>query len=168
MGLTPKFSASQVRSKLESDYQRIHKAIIFTLSYLGEQCVNEAKSSGQYNDRTGNLRSSIGYIIVDNGKVIDDSFSGSFKSSNVTTSRLRSKSAKVRSVQNGTETGRSIAYQLAVRMKGIALIVVAGMNYALYVESKGLNVLTTAEMLCKRELKPMMKQLEQKIAKRFK
>lgn len=39
--------------------------------------------------------------------------------------------------------------------KGIVLIVVAGMNYARYVEKMGLNVLDSSEMLAKK-LVPIM------------
>lgn len=43
--------------------------------------------------------------------------------------------------------------------KGIVLIVVAGMNYARYVEKMGLNVLDSSEMLAKKLVPRMLKDL---------
>lgn len=44
------------------------------LSYLGELCVIEARNRPQeisWYDRSGNLRSSIGYAIIHNGKILE-------------------------------------------------------------------------------------------------
>ena len=43
--------------------------------------------------------------------------------------------------------------------KGVALVVVAGMNYAAYVEARGKNVLSSAEHLAERELPRMLEKL---------
>ena len=42
---------------------------------------------------------------------------------------------------------------------GICLIVVAGMNYAVYVEGRGKNVLTSAKLLADRLVPQMLEQL---------
>ena len=49
------------------------------MMYLGEKFVNKARLEGNYKDRTGNLRSSIGYIILLNGKIVNQNFSGKTK-----------------------------------------------------------------------------------------
>jgi hypothetical protein len=47
--------------------------------------------------------------------------------------------------------------------KGYVLIVVAGMNYATYVEAKGYNVLSTAEHLAQVEFPRMIAELKSDI-----
>ena len=49
--------------------------------------------------------------------------------------------------------------------KGYALIVVAGMHYAQYVESLNYDVLDSAERLAERILPSLLQQLKSKVAK---
>ena len=72
-------------------------------------------------------------------------------------------------VKNGTQgpvEGKNLARKLAGSYKtGFALIVVAGMHYAAYVEAmENKVVLTSAELLAKRELPEMMRRLRTQIA----
>lgn len=72
-------------------------------------------------------------------------------------------------VKNGTQgpvEGKALAKKLASNYKtGFALIVVAGMHYAAYVEAMDNKVvLTSAELLARRELPGMMRQLKTQIA----
>lgn len=122
------------------------------LGFLGEKCIIEARNRSQeesWYDQTGNLRSSIGYVIVMDGKI-------------VTTSDFK----QVKNGSSGTLEGKSLAKKLASNYKtGYALIVVAGMHYAAYVEAMDNKVvLTSAELLAKRELPGMMRQLREQIA----
>ena len=39
--------------------------------YVGEQVLNAARSTDSYKDRTGNLRSSVGYVLVVDGQVYE-------------------------------------------------------------------------------------------------
>ena len=65
---------------------------------------------------------------------------------------------------NGTNQGRSLAIKVGSQFgKGICLVVVAGMNYALAVESRGRDVLTSTEVFAKQELPKMLAQLKQNI-----
>ena len=85
-----------------------------------------------YTDQTGNLRSSIGYVVVKDGIIVENG-----------------KSQKYLEGTLGEGEGVKFARQLAADAprKGIVLIVSAGMNYAAYVEARGYNVLTSAELL---------------------
>lgn len=131
---------ADVRAQFAKATQALRQGIILTLSYLGELCVNHARSVRTYQDQTGNLRASIGYVIVHNGEVVKSNFTGS--------------------TAQGKQAGLSIASSLIGDIgQGWGLIVVAGMNYALAVESRGLDVLTTAEQLAVTELPGMLKQL---------
>ncbi len=134
---------SEVEAYLDEQIERIEQLIIYNLSYVGEQCLTEARSTNSYKDQTGNLRSSIGYIIVKDGRVI-----------------RQSDFAVVRTGSQGKSEGEQFARSLANKFSdGIVLIVVAGMNYASYVSAKGYNVLDSAELLADRLVPSILKQL---------
>ena len=97
---------------------------------IGERCITEARDNGSYTDRTGNLRNSVGYVVLLNG--IEQS------QSNIN---------KLNRKQFDTIKGKYT--------KGLVLIVVAGMNYAAYVEAKGYNVLSSAELMAENILKQL-------------
>ena len=149
--MTPRFSKSDIEREMAIRMQRIEVAIINRLKQLGEKCVNEARSSDEYKDQTGNLRSSIGYVILKDGAIIKRDFELSEQGSDRT---------------SGFDNGNSFADSLSHNYPtGYALIVVAGMNYAELVEAKGRNVLSSAESFAKMELPSMMRQLKTKIGK---
>ena len=123
--------------------EQAENAIINILMYVGESCITEARDNGSYMDQTGNLRSSIGYVVVNNGKIVG---------------------MKVgEQVKDGTEgKGKAESYMTRLASEhstGICLIVVAGMNYAVYVEGRGKNVLSSAELLAERMVPQMLEQL---------
>nr|DAK36182.1 MAG TPA: hypothetical protein [Caudoviricetes sp.] len=125
---------------LKSRVEELINETIYKLSYIGERVVNTARLSGEYLDQTGNLRSSIGYIISVDGEIIRQ---GEF---NV-----------VKDGKDGTKSGEALAQALAKTSKGITLIVVAGMHYAVYVSAKGLDVLDSAEIELEKQLQEQFK-----------
>ena len=125
---------------LKSSVEELINETIYKLSYIGENVVNTARLSGEYLDQTGNLRSSIGYIISIDGEIIRQ---GEF---NV-----------VKNGKDGTKSGEALAQALAKTSKGITLIVVAGMHYAIYVSAKGLDVLDSAEIELEKQLQEQFK-----------
>ena len=48
--------------------------IVSILEYAGLEAVKEARLKGNYTDRTGNLRSSIGFVVVDDGRIVSSNF----------------------------------------------------------------------------------------------
>lgn len=137
---------------LANAIQQAKRKTVRMLSLLGEKCIIEARDRPQeasWYDQTGNLRSSIGYIIVMDGNVISSSSFG-----------------QVKNGSEGSLEGKSLALKLAANYKtGYALIVVAGMHYAAYVEAMDNKVvLASAELLARRELPGMMRQLRTQIA----
>lgn len=130
---------------IENHVKRVVDSVIYRLSYIGEKVVNQARDTDKrtFKDQTGNLRSSIGYVIVSDGQIV--------KASDFRT---------VKGGSQGSATGRSYAERLAQQFPdGIVLIVVAGMNYATYVSAKGLDVLDSAELLAQREIPKMLERL---------
>ena len=116
------FNGAQVEGILNQFQDKIDKKSLEILQYAGETFVNEARIKGNYNDRTGNLRSSIGYIILNDGKVIDKNF----QKSGVGSGGGKGVSAAI-------DFTASLAQQYS---SGLVLIGVAGMEYAAYVEKK--------------------------------
>lgn len=102
------------------------------LMRLGEQVVSYAREHGSYTDQTSNLRNSIGYLIVQHGRVIHFSFEGDTPS--------RSKQGDVGEAH---KTGYSYARDVASNLDKdkTYLVWVAGMEYAAAVEAKGYDVL---------------------------
>lgn len=136
----------QFQLYIDDKMQNVKKVLYTTLARVGELAVNEARANGSYLDHTGNLRSSIGYIVVDNGNVVNV---GEFN---------KVSGSKESDVVRGEIQGRSFAMSLVQEISGIGLIVVAGMNYAVYVETHR-NVLSSAELLAEREVPSLLKQI---------
>lgn len=134
---------SQIDAYIEERMNRLKEAIIYNLCAIGEKVRNEALDSGSYTDRTKNLRSSVGYIVVVDGQVHK---TGAFGKSDGNS--------------EGKSTGLSYARSLAGKFpKGIVLVVVAGMRYASYVSAKGYNVLDSSELLADRLVPEMLRKL---------
>ena len=138
--ITPK---SKIDAYIEARMNRLKRAIIYNLCVVGEKVRNEALDNGSYTDRTKNLRSSVGYVVVVDGQVYKMSAFGKPDGNN-----------------DGRSTGMSYARSLAGKFpKGIVLIVVAGMRYASYMSAKGYNVLDSSELLADQLVPKMLKQL---------
>lgn len=131
---------------LETHVERLTEALVYNLCAIGEQVLIAARSTNSYKDQTGNLRSSVGYIVAIDGEVVRMSdFDPSDRGTDKTT---------------GQNTGKAYAQKLIEKYpKGIVLLVVAGMNYASYVSAKGLDVLDSSELLAERLIPKMLKQL---------
>lgn len=104
-----------IRAKEEYD----RKAVEW-LSVLGERVVKYAREHGSYTDRTGNLRNSIGYVVVQYGRIVTEDFSiGSGHGE-----------AKTQARAYALEVARNLPANKTY------LVWVAGMEYAKYVEAK--------------------------------
>ena len=124
-------SLQVIGDQLKASVEAKLRVLVNTFCYVGEQCIIEAREAGNYTDQTGNLRSSIGYAVVMDGKVVQ-----------------RDCIDKVKQGDKGVSEGDDYLSKRIkkARKKGIVLIVTAGMNYAEYVEAKGYNVLSSAEL----------------------
>lgn len=130
---------SSIEGFLKTQIERRQKAIINTFEYIGIACQNEARENGSYTDRTGNLRSSIGYVLVVDGMI---------------------HSLSQLDQNTGGAKGQHYLKQLTSQFPhGIALILVAGMQYAARLEAIDYNVLTSAELMAGEMIPKLMKQL---------
>lgn len=136
---------------IKTKTDQLKERCVETFCYVGERCITEARKSGEYNDITGNLRSSIGYVVLVNGRTYQygkpKTYRGNQKVRNSKGRLVKSRG------DNGVNEGQALLDRLADEYaakyaQGIVLIVAAGMKYAVYVEElHNLNVLASAELL---------------------
>lgn len=137
--MTPLFSGDDIKRWFDHFQDRAEEEILKLLMAGGEKFVAIARKSGSYDDQTGNLRSSIGYVIAKDGEVIISNFKESNKGSDKST---------------GKEKGHRVAEDISLSFSGGYILVgVAGMDYAAAVEAKGYEVVTGANTLCNEYLK---------------
>lgn len=146
MAIKPNFTKDDVRKRFDAFLNEIEKKQIARLQRLGEMCLVEARTNKGYMMQTGALLSSTGYEVFVDGVAIHSQFDAA-------------SGAESNAAEKGIKSGQSIAETIGKETKGIALVVVAGMNYAAYVEAKGYNVLSSAEHLAERELPRMLEKL---------
>ena len=146
MGVTANFTKADVKKRIDAFLDMVEQKQIARLQRLGEMCLIEARNNKGYMMQTGALLSSTGYQVFVDGMAIHSQFDAA-------------SGAESEAAAKGIKTGQTIAEQIGKETKGIALVVVAGMNYAAYVEARGYNVLTSAEHLAERELPKMLEKL---------
>lgn len=126
-----------------------------TLSYLGEQCRTRIRDRSQeesWIDHTGNLRSSIGYAVFAYGKKVME---GAFE--------------VVKEGKEGKEAGKRYVKELAEEFSKVyALVVVAGMSYAEYVEAiESKDVLASTELWARARIDEYMQKTQERAEKRI-
>lgn len=148
-GMTPLFSEEDVDRWFGRFQKRAEEKILKLLEAGGETFVEIARKSGSYKDQTGNLRSSIGYVIAKNGDIVVSNFKESDKGSDKTT---------------GKEKGHKLAEDISLSFSGgYILIGVAGMDYAAAVEANGYEVVTGANTQCNEYLKEALRSVFKKM-----
>lgn len=154
MAITPRFSPADVAKKFDALLDFIQDETVKVLQYVGEQAVTYARSipdpehgGNGFKDHTANLRSSIGYAVYYNGEQITGSYEGT---------------------PEGTQQGQNLANKAAKGTRGFALVVTAGMYYAVYVESKGRDVLSSAEQKAAQWLQTQLDDIKQAVLEYWK
>lgn len=146
MSLQPQFTRADIRSEIERKMTVYRNGIVIRFKEAGEQFVRLARlktpEDGGYYDRTGNLRSSIGYMILYNGTVLFEAFPGSNP--------------------EGVAKGKALAGKESPD-NGYVLVGVAGMEYAAAVESKGKDVITGSSQIVEDWLKNALQALKNKL-----
>ncbi len=153
MGIRMTTKLSEVHDMLMREAERVERLTIRALSKLGEQCVTKIRDRAgdkSWYDQTGNLRSSVGYVIAHNKNIIQYS---TFN--------------QVNQGSEGVKTGKDLAKELAKRYSNnYVLIVVAGMNYAEFVEAMdNKDVLASTELWAIEQVPLMLEKLKRQIAK---
>lgn len=143
-GLTPLFTKQDVNKWIGIFTEKADEKFYILLQAAGEMFVKYARESGKYIDHTGNLRSSIGYVIVRNGSIAYSDF----QKQNIGTDG-----------QEGVQKAKKLAKEVAIlHSKGYVLIGVAGMEYAVYVEAMdSKDVITSANIRTEEWMKTAIK-----------
>lgn len=135
----------------------IKQHTIRTLSRLGIECVNYVRDrtpEDSWYDHTGNLRSSVGYMVLYNGKPVQQ---GGF----LPTTAPEGDGAK------GQAEGEKFLQEKVAEVandNSFALVIVAGMNYASKLEDlDNKNVLSGAYLFAKEEWRYLEMELQREI-----
>ncbi len=136
--INPKYTSEQIRKMLSDRVSKLDTAILANFRYIGEKFVKNARENGNYRDRTGNLRNSIGYVILRNGVQLYENFRQTASVQvEVKSGKNKGQMRKTTGSKEGVERGRQAAQEAAKSFpKGYVLICVAGMEYAGAVESR--------------------------------
>ena len=153
-GLTPMWSNREVGRWFDYFVERAEVRIYRLLQRAGEEFVKIARKKGNYQDHTGNLRSSIGYVIVKDGDILTENYKLSDKKGSDKHTGLR-------------EAKRLVSELASVYPDGWVLIGVAAMPYAVYVEAiDNLDVASVAtehtEVWIKKQSKVLFDKLAEK------
>lgn len=144
MGVKATTSMAQINKMLREEVERQRKVLIRTMLYCAEEITNAARTTNSYTDRSGNLRSSVGCIVIVDGTIIQEY---GFE--------------QVKEGSQGVIDGKEFAYSLARQYPhGVAIIAVAGKEYASYVADKGYDVLDSARVLAKKVVEMSLKELK--------
>lgn len=152
MGVRLKTTIDEIDKAMGEEYQRMTRLLIRALSIVGLRAVTEARTNAEskgrnYTDRTANLRSSTGYVIALDGRIVEQ---GGFEQLPPVTESP---------TEDGSEIGREMALRIAKsNPRHAVLVVVAGMNYATYVANRGYNVLDSAEKLAEKIAPQVLRQ----------
>lgn len=132
-------SGDNTERRIQDATKSIHKV----MQYAGESSLKYARINGNFHDRTGNLRSSEGYSVVQDKSTVAESANVQFLGGS-----------------EGVSESKSLRAKLAATFgKGITLFVLAGMDYAHEVEAKGYDVLTGSELRAKQMVPRLLRKL---------
>lgn len=141
MGITADFSPNDILDLFNAIPDIITEEIIRALSYLGEHCITKIRDRSakeSWFDLTGNLRSSVGYAVYQKDKI---SVESSFK--------------QVKNGSLGVKEGKKAIIELATKYANneFTLVILAGMEYAEYVEAmENKDVLASTELWARGEV----------------
>lgn len=121
------FSLDELDDIIQSETEAWFEELVDTYRQAGKSFVERAVDKATFNNITWNLRSSIGYLIIFNGQVLESYFKD------------------LKDGTEGQEVGKDYALFVAKLIdegEGLAMALVAGEEYAFFVESKGKDVIS--------------------------
>lgn len=130
------FNQSEVGDYIKQETDKWFTSLIEPFRITGRDLVDRAraktKAGGGFGNITWNLRSSIGYLIIYNGEVVETYF------------------PPLETGSEGSATGENYAREIATLInihEGIQLVIVAGMEYAVLVERQGFSELERKDVI---------------------
>jgi hypothetical protein len=149
IGITADFDLSALNAIIDGDITEWFNELLEDYRTAGKQFVERARSKvktgaftgGGFGNITYDLRSSIGYLLVNNGVVIESHF------------------PVISTGEVGAKTGLALAEEIALLVDsgdGVVLVCVAGMEYAAFVEQKGYDVISVSSEVFEVEIKELL------------
>jgi len=142
--MEPMFSMGSIEGRVDKFVLKKEQRIYYTLHQVGLTFMTNARQVAAFTDQSGNLRSSIGYAVIKNGKVVDEGFEGTIGTT----------------IEGRRESGNLISELAEEFNMGWVLVCVAGMEYAAAVESKGYDVITGSVPMADELLTYLKKELK--------
>lgn len=139
----------ELKNRLAAMAEAVNARLDVELRQLGEDAVTHAKENKGYKDHTSNLKNSISYALFKDGGLIDQNI-GQIPEPDAT---------KEGQSQVSNNLTRFALEKSVVAPKGYTLIVVAGMNYAAPVETKGFNVLYLTQKWMHDKMQEILKEV---------
>lgn len=134
MALKAQHNFSDILKNHQVFLDNVNISLIEALNQTAQEITNLAKMTDTYTDRTNNLRSSIGYVLYKDGQKVAASFG-------------KAGTGIEGNGSQGTAKGEDFADTVAQKYgSGYVVVLVAGMEYAAYVEAKNFDVITGATM----------------------
>ena len=130
MGIKPKFDIDEIFRNVQQQVNAIMIGVEEAMMKTCLEIVTHAKQLNTYEDQTNNLRSSIGYIIYNKGEKVAEYFNQDGAGVGGTGTD---------GIGKGKKAAESAGKDFPEDLVGV---IVAGEDYALYVESKGYDVLS--------------------------
>jgi hypothetical protein len=139
------FKMSDVEAYIKAETEAFFDEMVETFRQQGREFTEKAraktKAEGSFGNVTYNLRSSIGYCLMYEGKIVESYFPA---------------------IIGGTE-GQEVGTELAERLAtygdhgdAIVIVLVAGENYASFVQAKGYDVIDSSTTAFETELKQLL------------
>ncbi|WP_143005747.1 hypothetical protein [Prevotella communis] len=155
MGVRMTTPQAAIEAFFKKSFEIIQREIFMAFAKLGEECVVKIRDRSQdesWYDHTSNLRSSIGYAIYDYGF---EQISSAFET--------------IKGGSTGSQEGKRMVKELAKEYSNVfALVVIAAMNYAEYVEAiEGKDVLASTELWAKAEVEKRLQRAKESAIKKI-
>jgi len=135
----PLYTKKKVDNDVDEFVEKAESDVVSVFQYVGEQFVNNSRGIRTYKDQTGNLRSSISYVIAVDAKIENEDQTGG---DNPTA--------------EGKRQGRSLSHRLAKDRNAVVLVGVAGMEYASSLEARGRDVITNSVLIAENTIKRLI------------
>lgn len=151
--IVPKFNFTKIKAQIEQAKTILDKKVLEALHRAGMEIVNYAKDHRVYNDQTGNLTNSIGFVVLKYGEEKSIFF--------------EEKVRGLSSDKNGKAEGEKYARQLTSKYisERYTLLIVAGMQYASFVEDmEHKSVLEHSKQFAPEVLKQALKFVKKELA----
>lgn len=137
--IIPDFDMNEIDKDIDAELVDWFDDLVETYREAGKTFVDTAVEKANFNNITWNLRSSIGYVIIYNGEVLESYFKDLVKGT------------------EGQEAGKDYAELIARFLdegEGLAMALVAGEEYAYYVQARdGFDVIDGSYIHFETELK---------------